>query len=100
MCVEKDKSSVYKNYAGIYKELAEIIGTENVYLVYKSMRGQQITFPKKLYTTEYIMRRVIEEYDGKNIKQLAVKYEYTERYLRKLLKNVSEKDFKTKEEKE
>jgi Uncharacterized conserved protein len=89
--VEEDQSRTVQDYAGIYRELAEIIGAENVYLIYKNMRGQQITFPKKLYTTECIIKKVMKEYNGKNIKQLAVKYEYTERHLRKLIKEFMEK---------
>lgn len=90
--MQDDQLGEINDYAGIYKELAEIIGVENVNLIYKNLRGQQVTFPMKLFTTEYTVRQVMTEYNGKNIKQLAVKYGYTERHLRKLLK-----DFRVKE---
>jgi Mor transcription activator family. len=87
----KDDLSKNPEFAGIYKDIADIIGPENVYLIYKNLRGQQVTFPKKLFTTEYTLRMVMEEYNGSNMKQLAVKYEYTERHLRRLLKEFRKK---------
>lgn len=75
-------------FTGIYNELAEIMETDQVMLIYKNLRGQQVTFPKKLYTQDYVMEQVMSEYDGKNLKKLAVKYDYTERHLRKLMKEI------------
>ncbi|ROR28499.1 Mor transcription activator family protein [Mobilisporobacter senegalensis] len=89
--MEDDQSKKLEDYAGIYRDIAEFAGPDIVYLIYKNLRGQQVTFPKKLYTTECIIRQVIEEYNGTNLKQLATKYEYTERHLRKMIKEFSER---------
>lgn len=70
----------------IYSQLIDIVGIENTEKIYKNLKGQQITFPMRLYKTDYIAREVNERFDGKNLKYLAKEYGYTERYLRELLK--------------
>lgn len=40
--------------AGIYKDIAEVIGIEATMLLHKEFQGQQITFPKKVYSKAYI----------------------------------------------
>lgn len=72
---------------GIYGEIAEIIGEENAKLLYEEYRGQQISFPVELYSRQFIYDSIISEYDGTNIKQLATKYEYSERTIRRIIKS-------------
>ena len=38
-----------------------------------------------------IAEKIQLEYDGKNIRQLAMKYGYTERWLRKIIKDAEER---------
>ncbi len=73
---------------GIYKKIADLIGIDNAKLIFKEYRGQQITFPVEFYSKQYIYNQIIEEYDGTNIKQLASKYGYSERTVRRILKDV------------
>ena len=77
--------------AGIYKDIAEIIGVEATLLLHEYLQGQQITFPKKLYSKEYITKQVsgLKKGEG-NIKTMASKYGYTERRLRQILKESNE----------
>ena len=70
----------------IYGDIAEIIGEENAKLLYEEYRGQQISFPVELYSRQFIYDSIISEYNGKNIKQLATKYEYSERTIRRIVK--------------
>ena len=49
------KDEVVK-YAGVYNDLKELLGEEAVEIVFKNMAGQQITFPKRLYTKEYVVQ--------------------------------------------
>lgn len=74
----------------IYAELAKIIGFENMVKVYHAYGGQQISYPKKLMRTEYIKKCVKQEYTGSNAKELAVKYGYTERWIRKIINQIHE----------
>ncbi len=71
----------YKCYNKIYQELIEIIGFENTLKIYNTYNGQQLLLPKRLYSKEYVEMKVKEEYDGTNIKKLAQKYSYTERWI-------------------
>lgn len=71
---------------GVYNDLANLLGIDVVLKIHASYRGQQITFPVELFSKEFIAAQIVNEYDGHNIKQLATKYEYTERTIRRILK--------------
>ena len=72
---------------GVYNELANLLGIDVVLKIHASYRGQQVTFPVELFSKEFIAMQIVREYDGHNVKQLATKYEYTERTIRKILKD-------------
>lgn len=72
---------------GVYNELANLLGIDVVLKIHASYRGQQVTFPVELFSKEFIAMQIVCEYDGHNVKQLATKYEYTERTIRKILKD-------------
>ena len=74
-------------FNGIYAELAEIIGVETVEQIYSQYKGQQITFPMRLYSKAYTEKQICAEFDGKNYRELAQKYEYSERWIREIIKS-------------
>ena len=86
-----EKKQAGYGMAGIYKEIAEIAGEEIAKTIHANFKGQQVVFPNKLYSSQYTAEKIQSEYDGKNIKQLAMKYGYTERWLRKIIKDAEEK---------
>ncbi len=73
---------------GIYNELADLLGMDAAMKIHAAYRGQQVTFPVELYNRSFIRQRIVSEYDGSknNIKQLATKYGYSEKWIRKILK--------------
>ncbi len=73
---------------GIYAEMAEIIGVENTKMLYENFKGQQVSFPMRLFTKDYILKQVNLNKD-EPIKVQATKYGYTERRLRQLMKDYS-----------
>lgn len=75
-----------EGFMQVYKEISDIIGPEGTYAIYKSMRGQQVTFPKRLYTTEFVLDELDKRGDKVDVHKVALEYDYTERYLRQLLK--------------
>lgn len=78
---------------GIYNEIAAVIGTDAAMTLFSLYRGQQITFPVNFFTAEFLASRIVKEYDGSNIKQLATKYGYSEKWVRKIIKeHKSEKE--------
>lgn len=76
-------------YNDIYKEISEIIGLEATLKLYLRFKGQQITFPIRLHNPRLIQQNVTEEYDGTNIAELARKYDYSEKTIRRMIKNSS-----------
>ncbi len=83
-----DKRKIKDEYLnGAYSELASTIGIDAVLKIFSKYRGTSIFFPVELFSREFISSRIVNEYNGKNIKQLAVKYGYTEKWIRKILKD-------------
>lgn len=70
----------------VYKDIAAEIGIENALIIYRLFRGTQISFPSRLFSKEYIHNAIIREYNGKNIPQLAQKYNYSERSVQRIIK--------------
>ena len=74
-------------YNAVYKELSEIIGLDATLKVYMRFKGEQVTFPVRLYNPSMIQQKVILEYDGTNIAELARKYDYSEKTVRRMIKD-------------
>ena len=72
--------------AGIYKEVAEAVGVDNAYKVYERFKGMQLMFPLKFYSREYMVQLICAEYNGKNVRDLARKYSYSESRIRQILR--------------
>lgn len=69
----------------VYKDLAQRIGIDKTLEIYEIYSGCQVVFPKKLYSPEYISQIIAKEYNGNNARELAKKYDYTERSIRRIL---------------
>ena len=74
-------------YNDIYKEISEIVGLEATLKIYLRFKGQQISFPVRLYSPHLIQQSVIKEYDGSNIPYLAQKYDYSEKTIRRMIRD-------------
>ena len=70
-----------KYYNGIYRDMANVLGEEITKQVYEFYRGQQVTFPMKLYSKDYLAKK----YTGENLKQLSRELGYSERWLKQLI---------------
>ncbi len=79
-------------YNDIYKEISEIVGLEATLKIYLRFKGQQISFPVRLYSPHLIQQNVIKEYDGTNIAELAQKYDYSEKTIRRMIKDSLEEE--------
>ena len=80
------RSKRMNQFVSIYEEIAEITSREDAIAIYEKFRGLQIAFPRRLYSTEYVSAYVKEHYNGKNLKELAQHFEYSERRIREFLK--------------
>ncbi len=70
----------------VYREIADNLGMDTAMDVYKMFKGQQITFPVRFLNPARIQRIIIQEYDGTNIKALATKYNYSEKTVRRIIR--------------
>ena len=86
MVIIQDKDIKISNLAEIYKDFAELIGYENVVILFNHMGGQQVTFPKQLYSKEYIDCEIFRLYNGNSVKQLAKEFNYTDCHIYRILK--------------
>ena len=76
-----------ENLNSIYNDLADLLGIDAVLKIHSAYRGQQITFPVELFSKEFIVWQIVNEYNGYNVKQLATKFGYSEKWIRKILKD-------------
>lgn len=81
----KNIESEYLN--GVYNEIANLLSVEVAIVLHSAFRGQQINFPVNFFTSAFIGEQVVKEYNGHNIKQLATKYGYSEKWIRKMINN-------------
>ena len=73
-------------YNTVYKEINEIVGLDATLKIYLRFKGQQVSFPVRLYNPQLIQQNVIKEYDGTNIAELARKYDYSEKTIRRMIR--------------
>ncbi len=82
MSQEKDK------YSQIYKELAELIGDNATVKIWKNYQGLNISFPKKLYSNEYVRKFISENIGKKSIREIAKEVGLSERRVRQIAKEL------------
>ena len=70
----------------VYKEISEKLGMDTAMEIYQMFKGQQISFPMRFFNPAKIQQMIVREYDGSNIKILAVKYGYSEKSVRRIIK--------------
>ena len=76
----------------VYREISEKLGMDTALEIYRMFKGQQISFPVRFFNPIMIQRSIIEEYDGTNARLLAVKYDYSEKTVRRIIKESVEHD--------
>lgn len=74
----------------VYREIADKLGLEAAVEIYEMFRGQQICFPVRFYNSEKLRETICDEYDGKNIRALSVKYNYSEKTIRRIIRENKE----------
>ena len=71
----------------VYKEVSEKLGMDTAMEIYRMFKGQQISFPMRFFNPERIQKIIIQEYNGSNIKTLAIKYGYSEKTVRRIIRD-------------
>ena len=71
----------------IYREISEKLGMDTAMEIYQMFKGQQINFPIRFFNPTRIHQIIVKEYDGTNIRTLAIKYNYSEKSIRRIIKD-------------
>lgn len=74
------------DFADIYQEIARKTSPEIAVEIHRLFKGQQIIFPKKLYKKEYIYSYIKQNYNGRNVRELSMMFEYSDRRVRQIIK--------------
>lgn len=77
-----------KLFNSVYEEISEEFGFDVAIRIYQIYKGMQISFPTRLFNPEYVKKQVPIEYDGTNIKQLTKKYGYSDKTVRRMIKDL------------
>ena len=83
----KSKEKNKKRYAGIYQELVEIVGEDLISQIYERFHGMEVSMPSRL---QYVIELAAKE-DPSEWKEIARKYGYNEKYLKRLILEKLEK---------
>ena len=70
----------------VYREVSEKMGMDAAMEIYQMFKGQQISFPTRFFNPAKIQQIIVQEYDGTNTRTLAIKYGYSEKTIRRLIK--------------
>ena len=90
--VKRGNGMEKEQLAGIYREIADLLGIDNAIKMHQYFKGQQVSFPSRIYDLEYLEKNIKEEYEkGMSVRELSKKYEYTERRIRQFLKEEYER---------
>ena len=71
----------------VYREISEKLGMDTAMEIYQMFKGQQINFPVRFFNPARIQQIIVKEYDGTNIRTLAIKYSYSEKTVRRIIKD-------------
>lgn len=71
----------------VYRDISDNLGLDSAMQIYQLFKDQHVTFPIHPFSRNRIHKIMIREYDGTNINMLAQKYWYSEKTIRRILKD-------------
>ncbi len=74
----------------VYRDIGERLGMDAALEIYRMFRGQQISFPVRFFNPGMIQCVIVSEYDGTNLRTLATKYGYSEKTVRRILRQAAQ----------
>lgn len=82
-----DKNPFHK----VYREISEQLGIEAALTIHQMFKGTQVNFPIRFFDKKCVKEMIIEEYNGTNAKMLAQKYDYSEKSIRRIVRESTRK---------
>ena len=76
----------------VYREISEELGVEAALTLHQMFKGTQVNFPVRFLDSKCVKKMIIQEYNGRNIKALAKKYDYSEKSVRRMIRESIEKE--------
>ena len=70
----------------VYREISEKLGMDIALEIYRMFKGQQISFPVRFFNPAMTKNNIVREYDGTSVRMLAIKYGYSEKTVRRIIK--------------
>lgn len=71
----------------VYREISDELGVEAALTIHHMFKGTQVCFPVRFLDPGCVRRMIIKEYNGKNAAALAKKYDYSEKTIRRIIKD-------------
>ncbi|MCD8390339.1 MAG: Mor transcription activator family protein [Firmicutes bacterium] len=71
----------------VYREISEELGVEAALTIHHMFKGTQVCFPVRFLDSQCVKGMIIKEYNGKNVAALAKKYDYSEKTIRRIIKD-------------
>lgn len=71
-----------------YRQVYDLIGEKAFMAFYNAVRGSQVTYGMHLYDSNKVANRLVDEFNGSNIDELAVKYGYSRRWVSNTVKAI------------
>lgn len=68
-----------------------LVGIEAALTIHQMFKGTQVCFPVRFLDNHCVKEMIIKEYDGTNTKKLAIKYDYSEKSIRRIIKESTKK---------
>ena len=81
-----------ERYAGIYRELAEILGDNQVNKIWKHFSGMNVTFPQRLYSQEYTRDFIMAHWDDMSASEIARVVGLSERRVRQIASDIKKEE--------
>ena len=75
----------------VYKEISEELGIEAALTIHQMYKGTQVSFPTRILDTQIVKEMIAKEYDGTNLKALAKNYDYSEKSVRRMIRESTNK---------
>lgn len=70
----------------VYKEISEKLGMDTAMSIYQMFKGAADQLPVRFFNPAKIQQIIVQEYDGTNVRTLAIKYNYSEKTVRRIIK--------------
>lgn len=81
-----------ERYAGIYRELAELLGESAVNKIWKNYSGTNVAFPQRLFSKEYTREFIASHWDDMTAAEIARVVGLSERRVRQIASEIKRKE--------